>query len=358
MTGEELVGDHLVVSLGGVMKVASSMHGVVDASHVVFSYVDKGFSVDDVDGYSARVAESLGLDPRSTVVFFTAVESGRYVKTVRGEVTVYATVGLRPPVCIEMESLYEAPTPGTINVLVVVESPVTEPALLDLYRVAAEAKCLASSMLGLRCGSRSPGTVTDAVAVAARVGPRGPRWAGMATRLGNTVARLVYSAIVKGDDRSLDEKLRGFLGLGVEELVEEALRIYRAAPVPGVPEQAVKQRIRSMLEKALRDPNVWSFIVAARELDLYGAAGLIPGLSREEFLGDSKRIVADEALEVALAVYLAGFRGLLSSYWVDREKHRLAPRIAGLPVFEDDVAAALVGSILSRLYDELLGTGL
>jgi len=358
VASEELVNDSLVISLGGVLRVASSMHGLVDASHVVFHYVDKRFRVSDVDEYSARVAESLGLDPGKTIVFLTAVEKGKYIKLEDEEATVYATVGLRPPVCIEQEELYEAPRPGTINILVVVKREITEPALLDLYRVAVEAKCLASSMLGLRCSSRSPGTVTDAVAVAAGISPHGPRWAGMATRLGNSVARLVHSAVIKGDDRGLEERLRGFLGLGLEDLVDEAMRVYRVAPVPGVSEQVVRSKLRSMLERVLRDPNVWSFVVAARELDLYGAAGLIPGVTREEFLGDTKRIVADEALEVALANYIAGFRGLLASYWVDREKHRLGLRIAGLPVFEDDVAAALIGSLLSRLYDELLGTGI
>jgi len=31
-------------------------------------------------------------------------------------------------------------------------------------------------------------------------------------------------------------------------------------------------------------------------------------------------------------------------------------RLAELPPFEDDAAAALVGALLSRLYDRLLGT--
>lgn len=358
MVSEELVNDSLVISLDRVMRIASSMHGLVDASHVVFNYVDKGFQISSIDEYSARLAESLGLDPGKAIVFFTAVEKGKYIKTESDQAIVYATVGLRPPVCIDQERLYEAPRPGTINVLVVVKQVLSEPALLDLYRVVTEAKCLASSMLGLRCGSKSPGTVTDAIAVAARIDPHGPRWAGMATRLGNGVARLVYNAVISGDDRSLDERLQGFLGLGIDELVEDAARVYQVAPVPGFSEQVVRDKLRSMLEKALRDPNVWSFILAARELDLYGAAGLIPGVSRKEFVEDTRRIVADEALEVALANYLAGFRGLLASYWVDREKHRLGLRIAELPVFEDDVAAALIGSLLSKLYDELLGTGL
>ena len=358
MIRDEQVNGSLVISLGDTLRIASSMHGLIDADNVVFHYVDKGFSVDNVDDYSAKVAKSLGLDPEKTIVFFTAVERGRYIKIADEEAIVYATVGLHPPACIEQDKLYEAPRPGTINILVVVNREVTEPALLDLYRIVTEAKCVASGMLGLRCKSRSTGTVTDAIAVAARISRSGPRWAGMATRLGNTIARMVYSAVIKGDDRDLDKRLRDFLGLGINELIEEALRVYRAAPVPGVTEQLVRDKLRSMLEKVLKDPNVWSFILAARELDLYGISGLIPGVSREEFLGDTKKIVADEALEVALATYIAGFRALLASYWVDREKSRLGLRIAALPVFEDDIAAALIGSLLSRLYDELLGTNI
>ena len=349
--------DSLVVDLGSEYTVLSTVSGLTRSRYLVFHHVDKGFSVRDVESYRRRVAEGLGL-PANTPVFITAVEPGDHLVLRGSGVAVVATVGLRPPVCIEQEMLYDPPAPSTINVAVLVEEAVLSmPALVDLLRVAAEAKAVASSLLLLRCRGRPAGTVTDAIAVAARTGPRGLPWAGMATRLGNQAARLVYEAVLQGDKRSPGERLRDVLGLGPEELLDDMAKMYTQAPVPGVGPGEARRMLEEMLSRVLRDPNVWAFLVAARELDIHGAAGTLPGISRREFLGDSRGIVADEALASALAVYIAGFRGLLSAYWVDRSKHRAGLRLAELPPFEDDAAAALAGALLSRLYDRLLGTG-
>lgn len=352
-----LEGSSLVVDLGAEYTVLSTVSGLTRSRYLVFHHVDKGFSVCDVEGYRRRVAEGLGL-PARTPVFITAVEPGDHL-VLRGDgVTVVATVGLRPPVCVEQEELYDPPAPGTINVAVIVEETVLSmPALVDLFRVVVEAKTVAASLLLLRCRGRPAGTVTDAVAVAARTEPRGLPWAGMATRLGNRAAVIVYEAVLQGDQRSPGKKLRDVLGLGPEELLDDMVRMYKQAPVPGVEPGEARRMLEEMLNQVLRDPNVWAFLVAARELDIHGAAGTLPGVSREEFLGDSRAIIADEALASALAVYIAGFRGLLSAYWVDRSKHRAGLRLAELPPFEDDAAAALAGALLSRLYDRLLGTG-
>jgi len=348
-----LVGDSLVIDMGLQLHVASSLHGLRRARYIVFHYVDEDFTVDDVDSLSRRLLAGLGLPVGDSLVFFTAVERGKHIGVRDGPVHVYATVGLKPPVCINYDSLYEPPLAGTINVLAVAYEPLSEPALIDLFRVVVEAKTLAASMLGLRCKGRAAGTVTDAIAVAAPVRPRGHRWAGMATRLGNRAARLVWRAVVAGDERSVEERLRGFLGVGLRELVEDAAKLYAEAPLgdPGGFEKIFAEK----LAMVLRDPNVWSLIIAARELDLYGSSGLIPGVSEEEFNRDSGRIVADEVMGSMLALYLAGFKGLLATYWVDREKDRLGLHLSRLPVFEDDIAAALVGSILARIYDEASG---
>ncbi|HID42009.1 MAG TPA: hypothetical protein EYP33_07670 [Pyrodictium sp.] len=357
-TGVRLVNDSLVVNLGAEYTVLSTVSGFTKSRYIVFHSVDEDFNVCNVDEYRRGVVTRLGL-PGETPVFLTAVEPGDYIALRADNVTVIATVGLRPPVCVEQEGFYDPPVPGTINVAVVVEKPsLSMSALVDLLRVAVEAKTIAASLLLLRCRGRAAGTVTDAIAVAAKVEPQGLPWAGMATRLGNKVARLVYEAVLRGDKRNLREKLRDVLGLGPEELLDDMLRMYMQAPVPGVDAEKARKLLEEMLGIALRDPNVWAFLVAARELDLHGVAGTLPGISREEFLGDSRRIIADEALASVLAVYIAGFRGLLSTYWVDRSKHRAGLRLTKLPVFEDDAAAALVGALLSRLYDRLLSTSI
>ncbi len=347
----------LIVELGGRYTVASTVAGVTEASHVVFRRVPRDFNVRDVEGFREGVLRELGL-PRGTPVFLTAVDPSRRVYLADSGVHVVATVGLEPVVCIEEEGSWEPPRASTINVLVVVEEPVlTMPALLELLAVAASSRTLAASLSLAWCKGRPLGTVTDAFAVAGRVGSGGVAWAGPATSLGWRVARLVRDAVLSGDSRGLGERLKGAIGLDLDEVLGDALRLYSEAPVPGVAREEAERLLRRILERLLRDPNIWALLVAVRAADEHGAAGAIPGLTRDEYETDSPRIIADELLGAALAVYAAGFRGLLAAYWVDRVKEKLGLRLSKLPVFADDAASALIGSALALLYDRLLGGG-
>ena len=130
------------------------------------------------------------------------------------------------------------------------------------------------------------------------------------------------------------------------------MEIYDKAPIPGVDRDKVREEARKILRSFLSDPNVWSFLIAARELDLHGFAGSIPNLSREEFQVDSKRIVADEVLGMALATYLAGVKAVFSMYWIERLKENKALEHYKLEMFEDDVVSALLASLLTKLLDE------
>ena len=355
--GTRLTDDSLIVDLGAEYTVLSTTSGLMRSRHMVFHRVDEDFDVPDMDEYRRGIVAGLGL-PEETPIFLTAVKLSDHLMLRADGVAVIATIGLYPPVCVEQEELYD-PISGTVNIAVIVEEQgLSFPALVDLLRVVAEAKTVAASMLMLRCRGRAAGTVTDAVAAAAKVEPHGLPWAGMATSLGNKAARLVYEAVLRGDRRSPGEKMRDILGLGPGDLLDDMLQMYMRAPVPDMDAGEARRILEGMLDGVLRDPNVWAFLVAARELDLHGAAGTLPGMKREEFLDDSRRIVADEALSSALALYIAGFRGLLSTYWVDRSKHGAGLRLSRLSMFEDDVAAALVGAILSRFYDRTLGTGI
>jgi alpha-ribazole phosphatase CobZ len=147
----------------------------------------------------------------------------------------------------------------------------------------------------------------------------------------------------------VDQELRLSLGLGYGDLLSLILQAYAQAPVPGA--QNAEEEIRRVLDAVLRDPNVWAFIYAVGELDAKAAAGAYRGLTPEEHAADSKKIVADESLAVALAEYIGGFKAVLTLYWLDRQK---PGPLAGLPMFADDVAAALAAGVLTKLYDRLI----
>jgi len=58
---------------------------------------------------------------------------------------------------------------------------------------------------------------------------------------------------------------------------------------------------------------------------------------------------ARDRVRVGLGV--GGFKAVLTLYWLDRQKPAL---LAGLPMFADDMAAALAAGVLTKLYDKLI----
>lgn|GEM_PF-324618 len=352
--------------------------GVGHARYVVLRRISEDFKATPLEliRLARNTASRAGVSPSESVVIFTAAPVSDYVlKESAGDgvdASVLVVLGLGPPACVEVREAYEAPRikthsrsgAGTISIVVGVGHSLTPAAALDLLRTVVEAKAAACSDLLLRCGSRAFGTVTDNVTliyqgVSGSCGCAYP-WAGPATRVGHGVARAVWEAVIEKGVKLLDinDRLRSAIGLSVDELVGEAMRAYGEAPVPGLSEGEVRARLRKLLLKVLRDPNVWAFLIAARELDLHGVAGTIPGLSREEFLRDTVKVVADELIGLALATYVAGAKAMFSTYWVERLKVKDVLRdVKTLPMFEDDVASALAASILTLLYNEVLGGG-
>lgn len=347
--------DIAVIDLGFRGAVASSApYQPQEASLIVFQRVSEDFNPPSLKSFYETVRRSVGRE--DSVVLLTSVDleerlAVEGIEEPRGVVAV--SLGLTPPTC-PGSPVYKPLQASTINVAVAVEAGLAPSGLMDLFRVVVEAKTLASVELLLRCRYRSPGTVTDAVAV---VSGRGDTlFAGMSTSIGGPVAGKVYRLIVERGVKLLGPQgyVANALGYTLDELASIALEAYRHAPVPGVGDDEVRMLARSVLEKVLGDPNVAALVIASRDLDLRGLAGSLPGVSAEEFASDPQRIVADELLATALSLYIAGFKGLLATYWVERLKStgRLEVRA---PVFEDDIVSAVVGSTLSLVYDMLLG---
>ncbi|GAB6148603.1 adenosylcobinamide amidohydrolase [Stetteria hydrogenophila] len=351
--------DVAVIDLGFRGVVASSApYQPPEASLIVFRRVGEDFNPPSLRAFYEGVRRDLGRE--DAVVLLTAVdlEERLAVEELEDPPGVVAvSLGLTPPTC-PGRGVHEPLKPSTINVAVGVDVELERSGLMDLFRVAAEAKALAAVELLLRCRTRSPGTASDGLAVVAR--PGGPGGgavtAGMSTRLGGPVAWSIYRLIVGLGARILGPLglAENALGYSLEGLLDLAMEAYSRAPVPGVSVEEARRMVRGILARLLRDPNVASLVIAARDLDLRGAAGALPGVSAEEFARDPRGIVADELLAVALSLYAAGFKGLLAAYWVERLKESGAVGIEA-PTFEDDVVSALVGSALSLLYDMLLG---
>ncbi|MEM1707162.1 MAG: phosphatidylglycerophosphatase A [Sulfolobales archaeon] len=360
-----LDSDTILIEFGSPMMVVSTLPVVTpdgpskgEVEAIVFKRVTS-YDVENPIRYYTRVARELGL--KKTLVVTTSVsldEKFRSVRVEEANASLYMTVSLKPPVCLD-STTYPPLLLGTINVVAVVYLPLSYNALVDLVRTLTEAKALASSDSLLRCRTRSPGTVSDSVSVLKPLGV-GERiaFAGMATDVGMALARAVYREVLgEALGRRTDEILEELTGVSIGRLLDLFLEVYSRYPIPGVSISEARSLALRSLEKALRDPNVWALIIAARELDLHGLAGSVPGVTKEEFAKDSKRIVADEVIGVALATYLAGLNGLFTMYWVERLKERELVNYGELGVFLDDVVSALLAYLVVDLLARVGGSG-
>lgn len=347
----ELIGDY--VSLG----TQPCGGGLGRPRHVLFRRVESDFDRRDLENFCREVSRGLGLDPLETAVFLTAypvekIVFRRMVEKGLG-VEVYMTAGLTNLSCLD--SGVSGTGTGTINILVVTDYGLSEKGLADFLRLVSEVKGSVMSLSGVSCrGSAAFGTVSDATMVAAR--PGGTDFAGRATPLGALATRALVEVFVERLSRmDLLERLSYILGgLSVEEVVETGLRIYSRAPLPGVSTETIRERFTRHLTRLLRDPNIVSLLVLMRLGDAISSLGLVPGLSREDYERDSKKILLDELLGKTLSEYIYGLKGLMTYYWIDREKSGWGETLSTYPVYTDDLVSALIGSILAAIYDEYL----
>lgn len=345
----------LIIDLSEPYKfIVNLPHQPNKARSIIFKHVSKDFNCSNLEVFYKSVRSKLNRE--ESIVFLTAANIEEYLHITDNDLEVIATVGLEIPVCPGSYPI-DRFRPSTINIAVLLNHPLSDCGLLDLFKTITEAKSLAATELSLRCNHRSPGTVTDAIAVGRPVSLNPSiDFAGMATSIGGRVASIIYSSLVKYGLSKIG--LNGFisnnLGLDLESIIDITMRAYSQAPIPGVDEGRVKSIVENILKDVLLDPNVQAIIVAARELDLHASIGSIPSISVDDFKSDSVRIIADELLASALSLYIAGFRGLLGTYWVERLKTQGLIN-AKLPVFEDDILSAIVGSTLSILYSRMGG---
>jgi alpha-ribazole phosphatase CobZ len=356
----EVSGNTLIVDLNGEYRsIASTMHkgGISRITHILVEHVEKCTEECTTPEYAVNLIRNRGLDPETTALFLTGANLPEQstVKT-QGEVFTLVTAGFTPMYC---SAGPEEPGvgPGTINTIVVVDECLRDQAAVELVALASSAKTAALADAALGCGpgkGRAVATGTDAILVAFKECQTGVSFAGPLTRLGRLVSSMIYDSIAELASKiSLEERFRHITGITLGELEEVALEYYGKAPVPGLSRDEVARIFRRLTRRVLGDPNTWLLLIAARSLDDSGLSGTVPLLNRDEYLDDTKGVVADELLGIALSMYINGWKGLFSYYWIDRTKDK--DSLPGsLPMFTDDIIGALVGGVLSRLYDETL----
>ncbi len=153
--------------------------------------------------FLAGVARQLAL-AEPVVGLMTGVLMERLVRRIfqRQDFAVecFATVGVSNALAVGDPATYDE-KPGTINVIIAVNRPLTDAALVEAVAIVTEAKTRALSEARIKStisGALATGTGTDCVALACPVGAPMFHYCGKHTSLGEFVGRAAYEAIAEG----------------------------------------------------------------------------------------------------------------------------------------------------------------
>ena len=129
------------------------------------------------------------------VGFLTAADVEAWTRGDSGDVTVFATVGLRVPEWAAAPAVAAAtPAMGTINIVAFVPQRLSDAALVNTVVTVTEAKTQAL----FEAGIDGTGTASDAVCVLVPAAGPTEAYGGPRSRLGSHLARAVHAAVSAG----------------------------------------------------------------------------------------------------------------------------------------------------------------
>jgi alpha-ribazole phosphatase CobZ len=147
---------------------------------------------------------------------------------------------------------------------------------------------------------------------------------------------------------SQNPPLLGYLeqkGITLKDLIETALELFVSHP--GVEtEKEAAEILREEFLDALSDVNVSCLEVACFRAQEDAEKGLIPGLTKERFMG-RPGLVADELLGLAIANYIAGARGVFEFTRFDQAKPGILKKLGPIT---NDAIGGLVAGVSSNMY--------
>ena len=195
--------DALLASFDTPLRCLSSAvlnGGFHTARHWLNLQVGHDYARTDPAVHLAEAAAARGLRPEEVVGMLTAADVRAGVRRDRGGASAVATVGIGQPLAAAGRRPRDVPRVGTINVLVVLEAPLSDAALVAAVQTATEAKAQALADTGvwaLNHDGHATGTATDAVCVAVPAGGS-VAFAGPATPIGAALAIAVHGAVRSG----------------------------------------------------------------------------------------------------------------------------------------------------------------
>ena len=134
-------------------------------------------------------------------------------------------------------------------------------------------------------------------------------------------------------------------GITLKDLIDTALELF--VPHPGLEtEEKAAKMLREEFLDVLSDVNVSTLEVACFRAQEDAEKGLIPGLSKERFMG-RPGLVADELLGLAIANYIAGVKGVFEFTRFDQAKPGILKKLGPIT---NDAIGGLVAGVSSNMY--------
>jgi len=135
----------------------------------------------------------------------------------------------------------------------------------------------------------------------------------------------------------------------LNDLVETALELF--VPHPGVEtREKAAEILREEFLDALSDVNVSCLEVACFRAEEDAKAGLVPGLTKERFMG-RPGLVTDELLGMTIANYIAGARGIFEFIRFDQAKPGILKKLGPI---SNDAVGGLIAGVSSNMYTRAL----
>ncbi|MCL1970636.1 MAG: adenosylcobinamide amidohydrolase [Candidatus Bathyarchaeota archaeon] len=169
-------------------------------------------------------------------------------------------------------------TPGTINIMVLIDANPTDSCLVSLFLTATEAKTAAMNDYDIRSrysGDAATGTITDSLSIAATGTGKKMELGGPASTIGQLVGSAVRQAVKEAADKQEGQHKGRTL---TRRLTERCLSLeYLATELSKIQIFGNKETITSILQQCLASNPVYTtFLLAATKLDDDLKKDLIP----------------------------------------------------------------------------------
>ena len=202
----EIAGRNLVVHLPEVYRIlgwAPLGGGRSRASLIINHQVEIGerAATEAPRRHLSAVARSLGHDPRRTVAMMTGAKVRRVATftLTRGDliVSAWCTAGCSNALRVGDSATVESMLPGTINLIVAINQPLSEAAMVEAIQIATEGRVAAVLDAHVRStvsGKPATGTGTDCIIVACPDRLPAHDYCGKHTRLGELIGRAAMTS--------------------------------------------------------------------------------------------------------------------------------------------------------------------